>query len=281
MNGRGRVPAEDDPKDPITTPDDDTLDEDVEEVEEDTEEETTQDDDSEEDAEGAEDTEDKTNKDEDPPIFFDPKALPAELKPVWNKMQASFTQKMQFAAAVSKKAEAFDNLVKMPRFRAWLEATQRGEDAPVDSRTDRSGDSTDKQPKAKGIRGMIREELAALVKPLEERFNAKEAKEREKNTKDEFDTFVTKYPFYEPYKEDLREVLSNNPSLTYEQGLAIVVFPDLMKKMGSQFKKTPSKKAANITKPGKTTLKETTDPQSKSVWDAYKLARKQLGLNKS
>lgn len=277
MNRKDGVPAEDETEDR----DDDLTEDDSEDTETDTEDET-QDDDSEEvtdDSEEGEEKEDKSSSEDKTPIFFNPKDLPEQLKPVWQKMQASFTQKMQVAAAASKKAQAFENLVGNPRFRAWLEEEYKGVKPNTSSSTDTSSDRKS-TGKGGGIRQMIREELSALVGPLQNKVAELDNSYKGVRTEKEFEKFESKYPFYEPYKEDMKAVLEENPALSFEQALAVVVFPDLLKKVGSGLGKQTSKKRANIAKPNRTSLKETTDDVPKSVFDAYTLAKKQLGMRR-
>lgn len=209
-------------------------------------------------------------------LFMDPSTLPEELKPAFVKMQGSFTRKMQAAAAVLKKADAFDNVIRMPGFKEFIEAQQNGTSytPPAAKRAPESAGGKGSRAESP-IRKMIREELQGIVGPVKEKVENRELRE-------EFETFKSKYPFYKNFEPQLREVLSENPHWTYEQALSVVAFPELLKAAGGSLKlKHKAKKEINsTTKPNRSSFTESPPPSVSTVQEAWALAKKQLAAGK-
>lgn len=239
----------------------------AETTEETSEEESTEEseDSTEESTDESSDSEEKAPKAE---LFFDPKKLPEELKPTFKKMQASFTKRMQIASLSVKKAEAFDNLTKMPEFQTWLEQQQTG--TTTTSRKDSKGEEAEGE-KSDSVRAIIREELTKIVGPVK-------AKVEDREVREEFEQFQQDYPFYLNFEPQLKEVLTKRPNLTYEEALSVVAFPELLKTFGKQINElhTTKKKANSTTKPNRSTVTESAPGKAKTITEAFALAKAQL-----
>lgn len=244
-----------------------------EESEEDTTEESEQDGGSNQDND-SEEGDDKGSKDSKKLLFMDPKNMPKELKPHFARMQATFTRKMQQIAPAVKKIEAWDNLVRIPEFRSWMDQYEKGTlgtDNGDKGKSDK-GKKVDLSD-ADSVKEMIRDIVRGEVGPVSRRVEDKE-------TKEEFDNFITKYPFHETYHTGMKEVMAQNPDLSFEHALAIASFDDLMEMLGSDMRnKFEMKKKGNINKPNKGgPSKNGPDKQSANIEDAFLLAKKQLGM---
>jgi hypothetical protein len=228
-------------------------------------------DDSTEDADSTSDTsdnnseessEDKANK---KLFFMDPKDLPAELKPHFNKMQASFTRKMQLVSGVAKKAQAWDDIIRDPEIRAVLDKKYGGGGKSQESDDGEDGDS---------VEAKIEEKVEQRVGPIE-RERAKE------KLTSEFKEFQGKYPFYRHYEGQMREMLENNDRLTFREALASAVLDDLLDIVGKDLTSTiESKKKGNITKPSRGTSfnKGSSSKPAKTIAEAFAMAKAEQGV---
>lgn len=191
-------------------------------------------------------------------LFFNPNDLPEELKPVFKRMQASFTRKMQMATVGVKKAQAYDQLVRDPGFRAWYEARLNGGAKPE---ADGGAEET--------------EELS----PQDRRIQALEMKQARDDAAREFNEFKSKHPEWENYSDQLTEMLERRPDLTYEEAFKLVAFDDATN-LGSRatVQKLVDKKKANASKPSSISSKGMVPKKVGGIQGAYELAKKQLGI---
>lgn len=199
-------------------------------------------------------------------LFHDPKDLPQELKPYFDRMQASFTKRMQTLSGVAKKAQAFDHLLEFPQFHALIKELRSGKMAVANTQ-----DEGDEERPPDAAEGRIKEIVRAELEP--------ERKEREQvKLEQEWNEFTQKYPFFENFKSELREHLEQYPQHTFEQSLAIVAFPELMSLLGDQVGgQISQKKRATITKPNQGASGKKLDARApKTIHEAYELATRQL-----
>jgi hypothetical protein len=203
-------------------------------------------------------------------LFHDPNNLPEELKPAFRRMQASFTKKMHSLAGVAKKAQAFDELARLPQFQKFMEDMNG---VQPQNRFRRREERTD-EPDAVDtrMREIVKEELTPL----------QQEREQEKLT-EEWNGFTTKYPFFDNFRPELREHLANNPNHTFEQALAIVSFPELIELLGDRIGTSISaKKKGNITKPTRgSNINKTTTVVPKTIEEAFALAKQQHANGKA
>jgi len=232
-------------------------------------------DDTSQDSDESSSQDDKENSDQDAggddsSQFFNPNELPEDLKPVWKRMQGSFTRKMQRLSANEKGARAFQELSRDPDFQQYMAARQRGETFQQymgrSGKDDDSGDDGDTDT----MRAMMRDEIAKALAPSQKR-------DAEKELATEFKSFTDAHPDWEIYKADLQEELENNPGLTYEKAFKIVTHGDaisLGRKGAAQ--KLRDKKGANVGKPGTaSTGGDKPQKPAKSIMEAYKQAKEQ------
>ena len=195
-------------------------------------------------------------------LFHDPKDIPKELLPIFKKMQGSFTRKMQSLSGVARKAQAFDELSRMPQFQEFLENNGIVRKT-TPAKTKEDGNDSD----------VLDAKMEEKLEPIRQKLSKQELDE-------EFKAFETKYPFYENFKPLMREHLDSNPHHTFEQALAIVAFPELLRLLGNKVSTVSStKKKANITKPNQGSSATGKNVQkAKSIEEAWALSKKQLGL---
>jgi hypothetical protein len=225
-----------------------------------------------EDADSASDTSDDTSSEQSSDdktnkklFFMDPKNLPAELKPHFEKMQASFTRKMQLVSGVAKKAQAFDDIVRDPEVRAVLDKKYGNTNGKAKDDDDDEGDSVE----------------ARIEEKVEERVGPIERERAHEKLKSEFQEFSTKYPFYKNYEMPLKEILSSNPNLTFREGLASVVLDDLLELVGTDLKSViEQKKRGNLTRPNKGTSvnKGSSTKAAQTIKEAFEMAKASQGV---
>lgn len=206
--------------------------------------------------------ESEDEEEEKPSLFFNPNKLPPELKPVFKRMQASFTRKMQALSDERKtlgpKAAAFDNLVADAGFRQWYESRQNGGAGEDDEAGDGSSTVTDPH--------------------MARRMQALERRDLERQAAMEFKDFTAKHPEWENYQADMTELMEKNPSLTYEDAFKLATYEDAQKN-GSRARldKLGAKRRANSNKPS-SSQGDVPPPRARSVQEAFNMAKKQLGV---
>lgn len=269
----------------------DTSEEDTSEGDDSSEEDTsdeesddTSDDDSEGDDEGdsseEEDSEaESEGKKQLRSFFANPKSIPKELRPAFKAMQAQFTRKMQAASTSITKAQAFDRIAADPGFRAWAkkraEQMKQGRDTSEDDSDDSDTDSSDTgngKLTSKSIEKIVQRAIASALEPMRKQ-------QQNAQIEQEFKQFRKSNPGWEAFKEEMSELMSEHPTLTYEMAYKFAsqgVDSDELNKRNIK-----AKKNAKTSKPNKMSGKEPLKPKKNiTVRESYDLAKKMLGLGK-
>lgn len=217
---------------------------------------------------------DKGGDDSKETLFFNPNEVPPELKGAFKKMQASFTQKMQKAGLVIRKAEAFEELVNNPEFQAWAEEQRTGKPSSKPSKKSNKADDEDdgeETPSGKldleGLEKIVDKVVAKRVAPLV-RVQHREQADRE------WKALTEQYPEAENYKDAIAEEIEANPGMSYMKAFKQVAFDDVVKSRRKQ--NNSEKKAANTEKPSSMAPGDKTPPRAKTIQEAAKLAVAQL-----
>lgn len=192
------------------------------------------------------------------------------LDPLHRAMQKSYTQKMQGAGALMRKARAFDELSANPQFQAWINGT----DEPpakkgrrnAEEDDDESGEDSKLTPSA--IEKIVERTIARQMSPLIR-------SEHRKNAAAEWDKLVEDYPQAENYKDEILEVLEEFPRMSYPKAFKMVAFDDA-RGLGEEetVKKIGNKKAANTGGPSRINPGEKPPAAPKSIREAYQQAVK-------
>lgn len=206
---------------------------------------------------------DKTSQDRDTAKYFlDPNKVPKELKPAWDRMQASFTRKMQAASQVSRQAAAFQELVADPDFRSWYEAKANGSAGRSQSNTEDEDEGD--------LDNRVNRLVESRVGDLERKFYQDQAAR-------EFETFQAANPNWRTYQHEMEAFMQRNPNATYEEAYRNASYGDARKAGGEEVinDRLPGKKRANITKPSSVAPGKVTKKPS-SIREAYEMAKEQL-----
>lgn len=204
-------------------------------------------------------------------LFFDPNTLPEELKPAWKKMQGAFTKKMQEAAKVRNRADAFTELMSMPQFRALVDKLRNGEteEEPEEKEPARKGQRT--------IEEIVERAVNKAVRPI---VQSSQNSKKEAQLRDEFNQFQKDHPEWENYREPMKEILEKNPSYSYEDAFKLAAFDDLLDNEGKLAGETiRSKKKANLSKGGGPSIGGKPSPKvSKTIREAFEAAEREHGV---
>lgn len=227
-----------------------------------------------EDAEGSKETPDIT-----PGLFMNPAELdklPENLrepaKAMHKRMQAKYTKKMQALSNVARKAAAFDELMDDPRFRTYMdnETSETSKETKKESTNGEGGDA---------LRAMIREELAEVKNEFRTNTQQSRLKEVQEQARKEYAKFSEDYPQHVNYKEEMGEILTRNPKLSYEEAFILAAREDLESLGGEKvLKAMNTKKKANVGKPsGKS--EESAPPEKPTLRQAIAIAKKKHGIS--
>ena len=215
-----------------------------------------------------EDEEDEEETDVTKQYFTDPNSLPKEVRGAFKKMQAVFTRKMQAASLVTKKAEAFDQLVMDQEFRNWMEERQTG--VKKTSKKSKSDDENeDDDSDVPLTRKTLRSEITAALTPI---FRDRQ----DSATREEADKFKKDNPGLEIYKDVMVDILSKHPTLSYEEAFDLASRDD--RRVSSKKESIDGKKKANISKPNKTGARGTEKKGKMTIREAFEAATKKLGI---
>jgi hypothetical protein len=221
--------------------------------------------------EASDDDEDITKQ-----YFTDPESLDPKLRGAFKKMQGMFTKRMQEATTGIKKAQAFDQLVLDPEFRAWMEERHNKVSGKASSRKSSNDDSEDDDTEDDDTpitRKGLQKELQKVFKGIKEEGSQKE---QEVQMKQEAATFKKNNPDWEIYKDEILTIIERHPTLSYQDAYDLASKEDAKK---SDTKKTMEyKKKANINKPNRVVGKTVEKKGKMSVTDAFNAAKKSLGL---
>lgn len=228
------------------------------------------DDSSSDDAEDKGDTDDSDGEDFEKKYFTDPKSVDPKLAASYKKMQGVFTKKMQEASGVVKEAKAFRELVVLPEFQQFMEDYKKGVIGNGRSKGDSKKDDEDEDEDTP----VTKKDLNKL---LAKRQQEDKQAEYDKRLANEFTQFKKNTPDWEIYKEPMKEILAENPNLSYEKAYYLASMDD-----DSSSKKKDimeRKKRANVSKPNKTGAKgEAKKEGKKTIWDAFHEAKRTLGV---
>lgn len=207
--------------------------------------------------------------------FTNPESLDPKLRGAFKKMQGIYTKKMQEASTGIKKAQAFDQLVLDPEFRAWMEEKHNKVNGKDSSRKSKDDDEDDDEEDDTPItRKALRKELQGMFKGMK---GEEESKQKDIAMKQEAAQFKKDNPDWEIYKEPILAAIEKHPSLNYQEAYDLVTRDD-SKKVDNK-KSMESKKRANINKPNKVVGKTVEKKGRMTVADAFNAAKKSLGIN--
>lgn len=208
--------------------------------------------------------------------FTDPESLDPKLRGAFKKMQGIFTKKMQEATTGIKKAQAFDQLILDPEFRAWMEERHNRVNGKTTSRKtskDTDEDNTDEDDDAPMTRSALRKELQNLFKGIEKKGGEEQ---QARAMKAEAEQFKTDNPDWQIYSDAIMGIIEKHPTLSYQDAYDLAVRED--KKKDDTKETMERKKKANINKPNKVTGKSTQKKGKMTVKEAFELAKKGMGL---
>lgn len=209
--------------------------------------------------------------------FADPKSIPAELRPHFKALQATFTKKMQAAAAatkhatiVAKKAEALDVLTNDAEFIKWMDARQKGLLGKKGNNRSVANDDDDDDETP-----LTRKQLAQM---LEERDNKREEQRRRQSATEAFEAekkqFKKDNPDWQLYSDDIDAMINDNPRLPLQDAYDLLKARE--RKKNGKAALIKAKKNANSQKPSSSGGKEPEKKGKMSFLEAADLARKQL-----
>lgn len=208
--------------------------------------------------------------------FTDPESLDPKLRGAFKKMQGIFTKKMQEATLGAKKARAFDVLITDPEFQKFMEERNEranGNTSKKTSRRTEDNSEDEEDDDTPMTRSAFRKEFQAMLNGMAQEGNRKE---QAAAMKAEADQFKKDNPDWEIYKEPMMAIIERHPTLSYQDAYDLATRED--NKQASRKESNETKKRANINKPTKVTGKTVEKKGRMSVDQAFKMAKKALGM---
>jgi len=202
--------------------------------------------------------------------FLDPNELPAELKPAFKRMQASFTRAMQKLSGEREKVAMYDKLMENPQQAVELLAQKVGLSVNKAGKVDPAEQGVEETDTARWIRKIVQDELQPAV-------NAMKAEQGAFKAQSAISYLDKTYPDWYLYEDIMAEMVKRHPSLRDDLDNLYTLSKSGADK-AVMLKKAAAKTEKVVTTSSKGRAGEVIPVKAKTVQEAFDIAKKQLGV---